>query len=420
MISLEPCTFSGTVEVPASKSQTIRAFLIAAAAKGRSTIRHPLISSDTLSAISAVKALGAHVSFSEDGRTAYVESEGFSADDGTVIDAGNSGTTTYLLLPMAASIPRSITITGDDQLRRRPVRPLVEAIRMLGAEAKDCDGLPPATIRGPLKGGHASIECRTSQYLSGLLLASPLAEGRTVIDCPLLYEKPYVSLTLGWLDRQGIHYTISDDYMHAEVEGGQEYRPFDESIDGDFSSASFFFAAAAVSGTKVTVEGLDRNDPQGDKAILGILEKMGCRVEWNGRSVAVTGPERLHGGEFDLNAIPDTLPILSIAAAAAEGDTRLTNVPQARIKETDRISCMRENLEILGVEADEEPDGLVIHGRGRINGGCVRGFGDHRIIMALAIASGAAENAIVIDDEKAAAVTFPTFFELAESIRRER
>ena len=417
MISLEPCTFSGTVEVPASKSQTIRAFLIAAAAKGRSTIRHPLISSDTLSAISAVKALGAHVSFSEDGRTAYVESEGFSADDGTVIDAGNSGTTTYLLLPMAASIPRSITITGDDQLRRRPVRPLVEAIRMLGAEAKDCDGLPPATIRGPLKGGHASIECRTSQYLSGLLLASPLAEGRTIIDCPLLYEKPYVSLTLGWLDRQGIRYTISDDYMHAEVEGGQEYRPFDESIDGDFSSASFFFAAAAVSGTKVTVEGLDRNDPQGDKAILQILEAMGATAAWEGNDVTITGPKELKGGTFDLNAIPDTLPILAAAAACASGTTKLTNVPQARIKETDRISCMRENLETLGIRCEEEEDGLIIHGTGKVAGGSVKGFGDHRIIMAMASLSAAASGDIIIDDERAAEITFPDFFHLLESIR---
>ena len=420
MLSLQPKKMQGTVKVPASKSQTIRAFLIASAAKGTSTIRHPLISSDTLSCIEAVKAMGANVEIDEENDIAYVTSDGFSRKEEVFIDAGNSGTTTYLLLPMAASLSVPVTITGDEQLRRRPTAPLTEALRTLGAEAADDKGKPPVHVKGPLKGGHVSIECRTSQYLSGLLLASPLAAGKTVIDCPLLYEKPYVSLTLGWLDRQGIRYSISDDYLHSEIEGGQSYKPFDEYINGDFSSASFFFAAAAVSGTEVTVEGLDRKDPQGDKAILSILEAMGCTVTWHGNAVTVKGPEKLKGGEFDLNAIPDTLPILSIAAAAAEGDTRLTNVPQARIKETDRISCMRENLEILGVEADEEPDGLVIHGRGRINGGCVRGFGDHRIIMALAIASGAAENAIVIDDEKAAAVTFPTFFELAESIRRER
>ena len=417
MISLEPRKMKGTIEIPASKSQTIRAFLIAAAAKGKSTIRHPLLSSDTLSCIEAVRAFGARIAFSDDKSIAYVESDGFAAASPVHVDAGNSGTTTYLLLPMAASLSVPVTITGDEQLRKRPTGPLREAIKEMGGKASDEDGKPPITVEGPLRGGHVSIECRTSQYLSGLLLASPLAEGKTTIDCPLLYEKPYVSLTLGWLDKQGIRYSISDDYMHAEIEGGQSYRPFDEYINGDFSSASFFFAAAAVSGSAITVVGLDKNDPQGDKAILGILREMGCRVTWEENAVTVEGPEKLRGGEFDLNAIPDTLPILAVTAAAAVGDTHLTNVPQARIKETDRIRCMRENLERLGVKVEEEDDGLLIHGTGRICGGMVKGYSDHRIIMASAIASAAADGPITIDDEKAAAVTFPTFFELLETIR---
>ena len=417
MLSLQPKKMQGTVKVPASKSQTIRAFLIASATKGTSTIRHPLISSDTLSCIEAVKAMGAEVEIDEENDIAYVTSDGFSGKEEVFIDAGNSGTTTYLLLPMAASLSIPVTITGDEQLRRRPTAPLTEALRALGAEAADDKGKPPVRVKGPLKGGHVSIECRTSQYLSGLLLASPLAEGRTVIDCPLLYEKPYVSLTLGWLDRQGIKYSISDDYLHSEIEGGQSYKPFDEYINGDFSSASFFFAAAAVSGTEVTVEGLDRNDPQGDKAILSILEAMGCTVTWHGNAVTVKGPEKLKGGEFDLNAIPDTLPVLTIAAAAADGDTHLMNVPQARIKETDRIRCMHENLTLMGVNTEEEEDGIIIHGNGRIHGASCKGYGDHRIIMSLAVASAAADSPVTIDDERAAAVTFPTFFNLLETMR---
>ncbi len=418
MLSLQPKKMQGTVKVPASKSQTIRAFLIASAAKGTSTIRHPLISSDTLSCIEAVKAMGANVEIDEENDIAYVTSDGFSRKEEVFIDAGNSGTTTYLLLPMAASLSVPVTITGDEQLRRRPTAPLTEALRTLGAEAADDKGKPPVRVIGPLKGGHVSIECRTSQYLSGLLLASPLAAGKTVIDCPLLYEKPYVSLTLGWLDRQGIRYSISDDYLHSEIEGGQSYKPFDEYINGDFSSASFFFAAAAVSGTEVTVEGLDRKDPQGDKAILSILEAMGCTVTWHGNAVTVKGPEKLKGGEFDLNAIPDTLPVLTIAAAAADGDTHLMNVPQARIKETDRIRCMHENLTLMGVSAEEEEDGIIIHGNGRIHGASCKGYGDHRIIMSLAVASAAADSTVTIDDERAAAVTFPAFFNLLETIRR--
>ena len=419
MIVLSPSRPEGTIEVPASKSQTIRALLIAAFARGKSIsiIRHPLISSDTMSCVNAVRALGASVTFSEDNSIAYVDSSGMNPDKPITIDTGNSGTTTYLLLPMAASLGIPVTITGDEQLVKRPVGPLKEALESLGATITDNNGFPPVTIRGPLRGGNASIECRTSQYLSGLLLTSPLSNGDTVIDCPLLYEKPYVSLTLGWMDRQDIDYSISSDYMHSEVKGNQSYKPFDEYINGDFSSASFFFAMAAMAGTEITVKGLDRNDPQGDKAILGILEKMGCTITWNGNAVTVKGG-KLRGGEFDLNPIPDTLPILAVTAAAAEGTTILGNVPQARIKETDRITSMRENLEALGVEAEETEDSLIIQGKGRIPGGNGKGFGDHRIIMALAAASAGSENDITIDDEKAAAVTFPSFFTLFDSIRK--
>ena len=351
-----------------------------------------------MSCVNAVRALGASVTFSEDNSIAYVDSSGMNPDKPITIDTGNSGTTTYLLLPMAASLGIPVTITGDEQLVKRPVGPLKEALESLGATITDNNGFPPVTIRGPLRGGNASIECRTSQYLSGLLLASPLSNGDTVIDCPLLYEKPYVSLTLGWMDRQDIDYSISSDYMHSEVKGNQSYKPFDEYINGDFSSASFFFAMAAMAGTEITVKGLDRNDPQGDKAILEILEKMGCTITWNGNAVTVKGG-KLRGGEFNLNPIPDTLPILAVTAAAAEGTTILGNVPQARIKETDRITSMRENLEALGVEAEETEDSLIIHGKGRIPGGNGKGFGDHRIIMALAAASAGSENDITIDDD---------------------
>ena len=417
MIRLAPTKPYGTVSVPASKSQTIRAFLLAAFSKEKSIIRHPLLSADTLSAISAVRALGAEVTFSSDKETAYVDATGMKAGSPLLIDAGNSGTTEYLLLPMAASLGTGITITGDSQLRSRPVGPLAGALRDLGVKVTESGGKPPVTVCGPIKGGSTVIECRSSQYLSGLLLGAPLGEGDTRIDCSLLYEKPYVTLTLGWLRRQGIEYTISDDYEHAAVKGGQRYHGFDERISGDWSSASFFLAMAAMAGTSITVSGLDRDDPQGDRMILSILEKMGASVAWEGSDVTITGPEMLHGGTFDLNAIPDTLPILAVTAACASGTTRLTNVPQARIKETDRIACMRENLTALGVECEEEEDGLVIHGTGHVGGGSVRGFGDHRIIMALASLSAGAEGTIGIDDEKAAEVTFPSFFSLLRSIQ---
>lgn len=408
---------SGHITVPASKSQTIRAFLIAAFARGISHIDHPLLSEDTSSCIHALEAMGATVTFDEKGNATVDSTHIFEEKKELRIDCGNSGTTEYLLLPLVASSGLISTLDGDEMLRKRPVGPILQALEDLGAETESNSGLPPVTIRGPLDGGETTIECKTSQYLSGLLLGAPLASGDTHIKCSLLYEKPYVAMTLKWLDKEGIRYRISDDLEEAWVEGGQSYVPMDAYIEGDFSSAAFFFASAAIHGTSVTVEGLDRDSTQGDKAILDILEAMGCTVEWNGMSVTVTGPERLKGGEFDLNAIPDTLPALSIVAAFSEEKVRLTNVPQARIKETDRITVMRENLNLLGILAEEEEDGLIIYGKRRVEGGIeVKGYGDHRVIMALSVLGTKAENGLDIDDTTGCSVTFPTFYTLLDSL----
>ena len=415
MITLSPAKPAGTIAIPASKSQTIRAFLIAYFAHDISRISNPLISEDTKSCINAISNAGAKVMFSDDMSSAIVDSRNIVLPDNLTIDAGNSGTTTYLLLPMAASLGIPVTITGDEQLLSRPIKPLADALRSLGCDV-DSDKLP-VTVKGPIKGGMTSIECRTSQYLSGLLLGAPLAEENTGITCTLLYEKPYVSLTLGWLREQGVDFSIADDYMRAEVRGGQRYHGFESYINGDYSSASFFFCMAAMAGTEITVKGLDPEDPQGDKAILDILHEMGAEISWNGNEVTVKGPEHLKAGTFDLNAIPDTLPILAVTAAMAEGTTRLGNVPQARIKETDRISCMRENLALLGVNAEEEEDALIIHGNGYVKGGSVKGFSDHRIVMALASLSAGASGDIIIDDESAASITLPSFFRLLSSLR---
>ena len=409
---------SGKIIIPSSKSQTIRALLISVFSRGVSYIKHPLISDDTESCINAVKAMGADVNILENGDITVDATYAFSDMDELSIDAGNSGTTEYLSLPMLSSLGIQVNIDGDEMLRKRPLKPLLDALESLGAETESTNGFPPASIRGPLDGGECTIECKTSQYLSGLLLGAPLAIGDSHIKCSVLFEKPYVKMTLKWLDDQGIKYRISDDLEEVWVKGGQSYKPLDTYIEGDFSSASFFFVAAAIHGTEVTVEGLDKNSTQGDKEILNILEKMGCSIKWNGMAVTVKGPEKLKGGVFDLNAIPDTLPALSVAAAFAEGDTILGNVEQARIKETDRIKVMRENLNELGVEAEERRDALVVHGNGSVKGGKAKGYGDHRVIMALAILGTRTEEETEIDDVSAASVTFPTFFDLLENLEK--
>jgi 3-phosphoshikimate 1-carboxyvinyltransferase len=338
-----------------------------------------------------------------------------------VIDVGNSGTSLYLLSGIAALQPNYVVFTGDSQIRSRPAAPLLDSLNDLGARTLSSrgNGAAPYLVGGPLSGGKTEIACPTSQYLSSLLLAAPLATGDTEIVITLLNEQPYAEMTLSWLDNQGIEY-VNEDFERFAIPGGQRYRSFSRPIPGDFSSATFFFCAAAVTGATVRIDGLDFDDSQGDKAVVDILERLGCAVERSSEYSIIRG-RPMKGCEIDLNATPDALPALAVTAAFAEGTTKLVNVPQARLKETDRITVMREELTKMGASVEELPDGLIIHGRPRsekppLKGAAVDGRGDHRVVMALAVGALAAEGATEIDTVESVDVTVPGFFDLLESI----
>jgi 3-phosphoshikimate 1-carboxyvinyltransferase len=263
------------------------------------------------------------------------------------------------------------------------------------------------------------IPCPTSQYLSALLLASPLAPPGTIteIDVPLLNEKPYIEMTLSYLDAQGIPYETGGDFSWFRVRGGVSWKPWNGPVPGDFSSAAFPGCAAAITGGPATLLGLDPEDLQGDKAFFGFLATMGAEVEWKKEAsgeralrVARRGP--LKGGEFDLNATPDLLPAMAVMAAFAQEDTALVNAAHARIKETDRIAVMARELANLGVSAEERPDGLIIRGGGALRGGKADGCGDHRIVMALAAAALGAPGPVEIASAESASVTYPGFLKL--------
>ncbi|MDR0374544.1 MAG: 3-phosphoshikimate 1-carboxyvinyltransferase, partial [Treponema sp.] len=356
--------------------------------------------------------------------TGFSFASGRAAPQDAVLDVGNSGTTLFLALAIAAldAMPRAFT--GDEQITRRSAANLLSALASLGATVTSAaNGCTPITVRGPWKGGACRIECPTSQYLSALLLAAPLAQKGCVtsIDVPLLNEKPYIDMTLSYLDAQCVPYEKNAAYSYFRIPGGTVYTPMNGSVPADFSSAAFPAVAAIISGGSVTLQGLDPHDTQGDKAFFGMIARMGVSVAWKrtkGTSgdwevtVSRTGSARkLYSGVFDLNATPDLLPVMAAIAVFAEGETHLTNVAHARIKETDRIAVMARELGKLGVRCREKPDGLVIHG-GTPSGGSVDGHGDHRVVMALAAVGLGAAGELEIRGAEAADVTYPGFLNL--------
>ncbi|MFC1607014.1 3-phosphoshikimate 1-carboxyvinyltransferase [Candidatus Latescibacterota bacterium] len=401
---------NGSVDIPGSKSHTIRAVIIGALANGESVIEAPLDSLDTLSALNAVQTLGAEVESSSQ-HWIIRGTGGAPRKPDDIIDVGNSGTTLYMIMGTASLVAGQTVLTGDDQIRRRTAQPLIDALSGLGVDifsTRD-NGCAPIVVQGKMKGGTTSVEGISSQYLSSLLMSCPLADSASMIDVPLLNERPYVHMTLDWLKRTGIKVDAADDLSRIRIDGGQRFDSFTRRIPGDFSSATFMICAGVLTGGSVVVSGLEPDDPQGDKAVIDILREMGAEITVEPDVIIVHGSS-LRGIEIDMNAIPDALPMLSVCACFAEGITVLRNVEQARMKETDRIAVMASELKTLGADVSERPDGLEIKGGG-LRGGRVHGHGDHRIVMAMTVAGMAADGGITVDTAESADITFPGFWE---------
>lgn len=412
-LHVEKSNTGGCVTIPGSKSHTIRALFLSSLAVGRSVIRNPLISSDALSALKVCRAFGAGIEILGD----RFEVNGFAGAPCTpedVADVGNSGTTLRFGL-MTAGLGNGCTVfTGDYQIRRRPLGPLIDAMNSLGAEVYStrANGMAPVVVRGRLKGGRTRLDAVTSQYLSSILINAPLLEKDTTVEITRLNEVPYVEMTLWWLDRLGIKY-VNEDFKSFLIKGGQSYKNFDITIPGDFSSATFFMVLAAISGGEILLKNLDMSDPQGDKKVLSFLKDMGARVDFEEGGILIKG-NGLRGIEIDMNSTPDALPAMAVAGCFAEGETRLLNVPQARLKETDRIHVMCTELKKMGADIEELPDGLVIK-QSRLKGCAVNGHDDHRVVMALAVAGLNSDSCTEIDTAEAVNVTFPEFPDMIRS-----
>ena len=406
---------SGKIEVPASKSHTLRAAVIAGLAKGTSTIRNPLASADTLACLEGIQQLGAKVEMGAE--WTITGFEGRPRVPETIIDVKNSGTTVNFLSAVAALADGEIELTGDESIRKRPIQPLLNALKMLGAsraESREKNNCPPVIIRGRLFGGIATVEGVSSQFVSALLIAAPLLRKQTELKVVRLYERPYIDMTLAWLKKMGIE-VEKQGRNNFTIPGGQSYYGFATTIPADFSSAAFPLVGALITGGEVFFKGLDMNDSQGDKYVFDLVQQMGASVVKEEGGLRVKPGETLEGLKIDLNDTPDSLPALAVLGCFTDDEMKLTNVAQARIKETDRIAVMCQELKKMGADIEETKDGLIIR-KSVLQGAVVDGHGDHRVVMALAMAGLAAEGETVISTAESADVTFPDFLEKMQAL----
>jgi 3-phosphoshikimate 1-carboxyvinyltransferase len=413
---------NGTLFVPGSKSHTIRSVVIATLADGVSHIENPLMSEDCLSAARVCRLFGAEVTM-EEGVWIIKGTGGKLSTPDDVVDCGNSGTALYFVTAMACLAEGWSVMTGDHQIRRRPITPLLEGLQSMGGQAFTTRGgkAAPALVRGPLKSGLVKFEGKLSQYVSAVLITAPYLAGTTRIELATPMERPYYDMTVEWMRSQGVTVNFDEqDYKWFEVPGSQCYRPVNKAIPSDWESVAFPLAAAAITDSTMTITHLDLEGTQGDSAIVDHFISMGADISLDkaNSSLTVRGGKPLHGITIDCADMPDAVPMLSALACFAEGDTTLTNLEVVRLKETDRVACMHQELTKFGARCTETPTTLTIHGTGGkgMKGAAVDSYDDHRIAMALAVAGLAMPGETVVSDGQCCAVSFPNFFELMNSV----
>lgn len=403
-----------TIQPPGSKSLTNRALPIAAIASGRSVLHGVLDSDDTRVMIESLIKLGISVEHDKTNRCVVVDGQGGAlSTDSADLFIGNSGTTIRFLTALLGFSGGQYSLDGIPRMRERPIGPLVDALNALGANvvAESPDECPPVKISSKrLTGGHVRIRGNTSsQYLSGLMMAAPLAAGTVVIEIegPLI-SKPYVEMTAKVMSSFGVECRFTETFDRFEIPGGQSYLGTEYKIEPDASAASYFWAVAAICGGAATVTGLNQESLQGDVGFVKCLEQMGCTVVWDEDAITVSGPAK-HGIDIDMSDVSDTVQTLAAVAVFVEGTTTVRNVAHNRVKETDRIGNLAIELRKFGVSVDEHEDGLSIH-PGDLTGADIATYDDHRMAMSLALV-GLRQPGVKIHDPGCVAKTYPNFFD---------
>lgn len=415
MIEIQPTPrVELSLEVPGSKSLTQRALIAAALAEGTSSLVGPLESDDTRYSSAALHQMGIFI----DKQKAWkVEGRGGRIGPSEKpIYLGNNGTATRFLTSVASLGHSSYLIDGDARMYERPIGQLTTALRGWGGDIVSVRGTdcPPLQINGRgLEGGTTVLpEGKSSQYLSSLLLVAPYTRTPAVLKVEGdVLSKPYVAMTLSVMDAFGITVDCTPDFSSFSIPQGR-YRAREYRIEGDASNASYFWAAAAVTGGRVTVENVPVPSLQGDAMLVPLLGRMGCEVTKAGNGITVQGSACLEGIRVDMGDMPDVVPTLAVVAAFASGTTIIENIAHLRIKECDRLSAVVTELTKLGVKVEEKESSMIIHGGGGkgLKGAEIETYEDHRMAMSLAVA-GLRVPGVVITGEECVAKSFPDFWQ---------
>jgi 3-phosphoshikimate 1-carboxyvinyltransferase len=400
----------GVVSAPPSKAFTHRMLIAASLSNGTSEIYNPLVSDDTQATLEAVKALGTETELHENCWTIHGQEK--LKTPSQPINCRESGSTLRFMIPVAALAQGPSTFIFGAPFERRPVAPLLESLRELGVESEvQRDGSSVMVCGGGIRGGKTSIRGDiSSQFISGLVFACPKAKEDTEIFVTTKLEsKGYVEMTLEVLVKHGLEGAVNADLSCLWIPSNQSYVPCDHTVPGDFSSAAFLLAAAAVTSSRVTVNRLNYQTSQGDRAILGVLREMGAAVNIGEDSVDVEG-RQLAGIDIDAKDIPDLVPVCAVLGCYAEGRTEIYNAKRLRYKESDRLDSISTELKKMGADITVNEDGLTINGGSRLHRATVDPHNDHRIAMACAVAALGAEGKTKIQNVECINKSYPQFF----------
>jgi len=404
---IEKSTLTGKIICPSNKSYTHRAIFLAALSDGKSIVKKILRSNDTIATINACRGFGVEVEELENNVT--INNTINQQVQSSIINAENSGTTIRIAIAIAALSGGNTTLTGDESLRKRPMQPILDALQTMGVKTESDDGKPPIHVNGKVQGKEISINGDiSSQFISALLIIAPrLPEGLIINVEGDLVSKPYVDLTIAIMKKFGVEVKIEEKYKKYVVVH-QIYKPTTFSIPSDFSNLALLLSANVLLGDGLEIEISLEDMPQGDEAIIDILEKLGVNVTLEEDIITTKSPISLNGGKFDLSDTPDLLPAIAILALKSEKPIEIFNVKHARYKETDRIAIISRELKKLGLNVEEKDDGMILRKSLELHPAELNSENDHRLFMAFSIA-GMFVGKCTVSDPDAVKVSYPKF-----------